>query len=231
MFEYFLKKNNKTFAYDTSDGLKEFNTTNNIEDILITSNNIEEIENILTDFKKEYESKKLLIQSEKIDSIIATILILFGTVIFSASNILLTTGILLFIISNGITIKSIINKKKLNKAYDMNLKELVKEFTIENEKLDELKKKDQIVNSQTITPKIYIDRSKKTEKLYRKLELINFFTENNAKLIKLYKSDILNLVLQDKFNIDDIVFITFLIEQQINNKEQIKNQKVRSIKK
>lgn len=232
MFEYFLKKNNKTFAYDNKSELKEFVTTKNIENILTTSNNIEEIENILSNTNEEYKSKKILTKIDKIDSIIATILIIIGTIIFSASNLLLLTGILLFLISNGITIASIINDKKIDQAYNINLDVLVKELTIENEKLNELKKKDEIDNNHVITHKIYINKSERIKNLYKKLELINFFIENDTKLIRLYKSDILNFELQKNFSIDDIIFITFLIEQEINNKQQIKKeqQKIKTIK-
>ena len=231
MFEYFLKKNNKTFAYDTKKGLKDFTTTNNIEDFFITSNNIEEIQTILTNLKNEYNLKKLLIQRKKINSIIVTLLILIGTIIFSMSNTILTLGILLLIVSNSITITDIISEKKLNKSYDMNSNILIKELTTENEKLNKLKEEGKTIDLPILTNKIFIDRSKKIKNLYRKLNLINFFVENNTELIKLYKSGVLNIKLQDTFSINDIIFITMLIEEQITKEEQLKKQKIKSIKK
>lgn len=212
--------NNKVNIFTDDKGIIEKNSTNNIEKILITENNIEEIEN---DIKRIL--KKISLSDNKVlsywDSILGAVLC-FGFGILSnvigiwwISTILIlgSVGYLGFAINE---IKAYANTKKTNKRI---LKELADNLEIQKNKLNELNKdkSNDLINQE----KKSINTSEEIDILKRKLNIIRYYQINKSTLIKAYKKGNLNKITNGYlFNEHDTYLLEELIKNDLNIKEE-----------
>lgn len=222
---------NKVIVYDEyhCESAREY--TNNIEDILITENNIEEISELIENEKKHVTNNpfemispiyiglsiaQLFLGIFKIatDRIVSAIIHLFASTCF-------------FGVSYILGIKPMIKRNKIKKR-KLNLLE---------ETLDKEQKKLNMLNNDNSNDLIYVtpnkktlDRSEQIIFLKRKLDVIYFFETYRAKLIHHYKKGTLRKIMLKYFCFDneDYCLMEELIKNELSTKEEKKigNQKV-----
>jgi len=200
---------------------KNINSNEYINNISTATNDLKEIKILLSNTKEEYNNKKSLIKSDKFDSLLSSIIIFIVTTLLSSSNIFLVAGILLFILSSGIYIKSSINDKKLENEFNRKNVILEKMLKTQRKKINRLKRHNKNINfSETLQEK-NIDRKNYINKLYKKLDLIHYYSNNSKKLDLIYNKygkQIFKIYLSQSFYDDEINFIILLIEEK-NKKE------------
>jgi len=225
MFEYILKNKRATYAFDDKIGLKTFENTQNIDDIIKTNNNIEQLELLYSTLEQQYEDEKINIKSGKKDFIIGTIILVIMRILFlTPISFLPICAIFLFIKRKYII--SMLNEKKSDKKYMELLDFLNENLIIEKEALRLLKLTDKKVVIEKEQPKIELDNSKKLDNLYSKLEIIELYLENKSNLELLYKTNNLEQTICNYLTQEEIEFITFLIAENLNTKKSEKIKKL-----
>lgn len=222
---------NKVIVYDGyySESTREY--TNNIEEILITENNIEEIEKLIKDEKQNKKDINLIeavvpaYVTLSISRLISSIFC-FITHEIEIAFIRLFSSICLFIAAYFSGIKTFIKRRKIGNT---KLNFLNEELSNEKEKLNELNKDktNDLMFVETAQKKI--NRSVEIDILKNRLRDIKVFIENRNKFIRLYKKGIIkNTLTESCIGNDSISFIIELIENELNKKEEKKigNQKV-----
>ena len=231
----YKSKEDKLIVTDEYGYKTQRNITNNFKEILITENNIEEIENFLI---KNNDDKKNNIKEIKRDCphwiiiasswLISSILFfingdyVLGCIYFGVSNIWLYNGL------SGImpNIKGLRANKKSTII-------LEKQLTEEKNNLKELKKEDK--NDLNFLNQISgtISTSEKIQDLKHKLIIIHLYEMHKTKLIRLYKRGKLENSYFGLFYGDDFKIVEELIKNDLQNKNTPKreNQKVLKIKK
>lgn len=226
MKEYFYEKDNKAIIIDDKKGIIIEDAKDNTEEILITENNIEQIEAVLNDAneKKLVQSYFLRTASKggKIFTVLMSIALL--GVIGIASTYLafneMLPMILLSVFTIGFCNIAMFNNKDIKHrvmCYDMYIKELEKELEKENTKYKTLKSKskDKIVESTMIKE---IPKNEMIDNLKRKKELISDYIKNNKKYVSAYNNNEIYAMLRKKdYSESDIEFIKFLIEEDLKN--------------
>lgn len=194
----FKIENNKTIIFTDNKGTVEREASNNIEEILITENNIEEIKNDIQQHSNHITSAQNQILFNY-GSVMASVLWLAGF-IFSSSMGLITFALIQLLGSIGIaaygisSIKRGFNSIKANKHI---IKELKNNLQIEKEKLNELNKDktNDLINSTQPIKRIH--RSEEIHNLKRKLVIISYYEMHKTKLISEYKKGILREKISD----------------------------------
>lgn len=246
---------NKEFTYSnneiiisTETGLKKTEVVDNIEEILTTQNNIEEMENIKEDIKKEeffsYRhisdciTLKVFKKLFKITIPIAILITILIAVITDpymalACSPLIISGLVLLTIMTMPAINLLetkIEKKILHKSDKILNEELEKEY----KKLEQLNKVSKITNNQNpdIENKIVkINRTDLLKDLRRKLELIEDYQLNKNIYIKYYEKGLLSTYLINKnYSASDILFIQMLVEEDLKEKKKKSNKKFKNFK-
>ena len=230
MKEYFYEKDNKTYIIDDEQGLIVEDSKNNTEETLITQNNIEELEFNINDSKENKERLEESVKGNIPKAIIITLLSLLG--IAFTMYVLLDNSIILSILASGLIatfssvyIDDIVKDKKRIKMYNIYIKELEKDLEKENEKLNFLKKnsKNKVVGYTAIKE---IPKSEIIETLNDKKTVIQDYIKNRKKYISLFKEGSLNTLLKSKdYDVCDINFINYLIEEELTNKDTKSNKK------
>ena len=230
MKEYLYEKDNKAYIIDDEQGLLVVDAKNNTEEILFTQNNIEELECEINDSK---ENKERIVESKKGDipkAVILIVLCLFGLVIALGTGIeklpiIIIIASSLFAVFPIIYINDIIKDKRYIKMYDTYIKELEIELEKENEKLNFLEK---IAKNKTVdyTAIKEIPKSEIVENLNYKKLLIKDYIKNRKKYISLFNNGTLSALLQaNNYDVCDIEFIKYLIEEELKNENTNSNKK------
>lgn len=236
MKEYFYEKDNKVYIMDDKQGLIVEDSKNNTEEILITQNNIEELECEINDSK---ENKERILESKKGDipkAVILTVLCLFGLVIALGTGIeklpiIIIIASSLFAAFPIIYINDIIKYKRYIEMYDTYIKELEIELEKENEKLNFLNK---VAKNKTVdyTAIKEISKSEIIENLNYKKVLIKDYIKNRKKYISSFKDGSLNNLLKsNNYDVCDINFINYLIEEELKNENTNSNKKAKQKRK
>lgn len=213
MYKSYFQKNGITYALDKTGKFNTIKTSNNIEEILIAHNCIEELENLLKDIKEKKKinkvkwekSKKFLLSFE----VLSLILILLP--LYTIIEIL---GIMLLLISSGITISKYNNYSKTTKEYENKQKILKHMISKEKFKLNILEKNARPIKNDIHIKEKTINFEKKRKELHKKLELISFVSQNISKInfyLDNYGEDYLKNDLSSKFSIEEINYIINLI--------------------
>lgn len=213
---------NKVIINNGLDYKEERKTVDNIEEILITENNIEEIENLVNKEKKKIKTSKKKIKEKTTLPLIVSSLHFINLILYSIQKkLLLAIGqILCSFIWLYNSLFTIIPEKKLIKESKKVISILEEEKNKEKEKLKELEK-NQDNNFMSIAPITKtISTSEQIRDLKNKLHIIRYYESNKRKLIKYYKKGIL----QNTFGYwdDEIKFIEELIKNDLNNKNEEK---------
>lgn len=210
----FRKEKDKSIVNNSKYFLKNFLLTKNIVDFIKS-----EIANINS------ENKKLnWFQIIKIPLVALLITLLFSMPIFFINSVIIkiVLGIIAikFFLTGSMFAKDWINIKKVSDhSSKLKINFLEKESKQEIENLKQLKrifetKKEDINN---YTP---ISRKKKIEDLKHKLILIQNYSSNKLKYLKLYNNSLLNSIIDfPYYTEDDIEFIKFIIQQDLKNNE------------
>lgn len=206
--------------------------TNNIEEILITENNIEEMEEKLENVKN-----KIVFSKKKMKS---------GWLYIGCGSLWLVSFILNAIRGNWATsffnflcvasytslgyFGNVKSELKFIKSSKKVILELEQNLESEKKKLNELNK-DKTNDLMFITPdKKKIDRSEEIINLKRKLDVIYSFEIHKRKLIRYYKKGVLREMTRNYlcFYDEDYCLLEELIKNELNRKEEKKigNQKV-----
>lgn len=231
MKEYFYEKDNKAYIIDDKKGIIIEDAKDNTEEILIVENNIEKIENILKDTnEKKIVQSYFLKNISKKGKILTIILSVALIIILGLANIYLTgiqmlPMILLSVFMIGFYGIEMFNDRGIKgqiKSCDIYINELEKELEKEKERCKTLKNKskDKIVDS-TIIKKI--PKGEIIDNLKRKKELINDYIINNKKYISAYNDNKFYNLFEEgiyQYNENDIEFIKFLIEEDLNTQEK-----------
>lgn len=221
---------------NTDNGLEKRDDNNNIEEILITENNIEEIENKINDlkdgivganYKKLLETTSLKYIKNFLEiSIPASILVfILAYTCFSLSAAINTLPIIALTLIPGCGISSILATTKVNKLHNIYSKRqlnlLENELENQKQKLNELNSK-KIINNNCYNSKIgktkKIDRSKLIEDLKIKLKLIEEYQPNSKQYVEYAKDHFISIKLKDMgYSESDVNFIQELIEEDTKN--------------
>ena len=232
MKEYFYERDNKAYIIDDEKGLSVEDAKNNTEEILITQNNIEELECEINFSKKDKERIEDLKKGDIPKTIFFTGLCLLG-IIFALYTGIEKTPFISILASSLfagfpiIYIGDIIKDKRRIKMYDTYVKELEIELEKENEKLNFLEKisKNKTVDYTAIKE---IPKSEIVENLNYKKLLIKDYIKNRKKYISLFNNGTLSTLLQaNNYDVCDINFINYLIEEELKNENTKSNKKTK----
>ena len=232
MKEYFYEKDNKSYIIDDEKGLLVEDAKNNTEETLITQNNIEELECEINFSKKDKERIEDLKKGDIPKAIFFTGLCLLG-IIFALYIGIEKTPFISILASSLfagfpiIYIGDIIKDKRRIKMYDTYIKELETELEKENEKLNFLEKisKNKTVDYTAIKE---IPKSEIVENLNYKKLLIKDYIKNRKKYISLFNNGTLSTLLQaNNYDVCDIEFIKYLIEEELKNENTKSNKKAK----
>lgn len=204
---------------------REFSS--NIEQILITENNIEEINTLI-----EKENKTIIENKSKLKSIntysnidvyicllwtTSAILHALSGNIFSTIVKILCSGVwFLNFYSNNIK-----HYFKDIKTSEKSILLLEKELDLQNQKLNVLEKEKNNDCNYVDTSKKHFHTSDKILELKNKLMIIEDYMHNKSKYIKYYKKGILS-VLNSYYNNNNLLFIEELIKNDLENNTNIK---------
>ena len=222
MFEYILKNSRNTYALDQNEGLKSFENTKNIDEILKTYNNIEEMELIHTVVNNQYDEKLTEIKRKYKKVVLWVIIYSLLAVIFKLPY---QVVMLVMTIPMVKTLVFSVKENKLKKQYEQKLSTIEKEIEEENKKLEYLKKTDTKIEIKSEQPKVILERSDEVEFLYSKLSCIDLVLRSKKELKKLDKAGLLYYALIDSLSKEEIEYIRFLL-----NKPK-ENNKVKQLKK
>ncbi|MBQ9071592.1 MAG: hypothetical protein IJY25_00335 [Bacilli bacterium] len=222
--------NNSAIVVDENNKERELTLTHNLEDILVTENNIQyikkELEKIDFECKHVTSNNKLIKFINAIGisaiTIICSILGMNNIAALLVMPVLLATtvGCAAFVFNNNIKYK---DKLKLKESI------LKNSFIEESIKLKELKINSKKINNQEIKRK-KINTSACLKNLKRKLELIEDYQLMKKNLIKDYDYNLLlQKLLNTGYSESDVEFIQILMEQDIKEKEE--KQKTLNLKK
>lgn len=233
MYKSYFQKDGKTYALDKTGKFNIVKTTDNVEEILILKNNIEEIENILKETKKNQIINKDSFNTSNILTIGIDLISIVMTLIPAALPLKIM-GIIIFIISSAVMIKDTKEYLIKKKEYSSKTEILEKMLTLEKEKLNVLEKNAKEIEITKNIKEKNIDTSEKIKNLYKKLELIIFYSQNSFKMHYLYINygeECLRNNLEEKYSKEDVDFIIFLLNKvQDKRKNNIENNKVKKMK-
>jgi hypothetical protein len=221
---------NNVMVYDEFYHISSRKYTNNIEDVLVTENNIEEIERLIkeeTQKKKDINLMEAVVPAYMTLSISRLISSIFKFITheIEVAFIRLFSSICFFVAAYFTGIKKFIERRKIGNT---KLDFLNEKLVHEKEKLNELNKDETNDLMFVETDKKTINKSVQIDILKVRLMDIKLFVENKNKFIKLYKKGILKNTLSETcVSNDSINFIIELIENDLNKKDEKKlgNQK------
>lgn len=209
---------------------KETEIIHNIEEILITENNIEEIEIKLDELDIDELMKKYEVNIFKIFEKFSfiTSLILFITTIIA--SFFLNNFIIIGIIPIGLTITGIISRKEKNKDLDL-LKNkklqkaiLLKRLDIEKKKLNDLKKNSKKIQYPIKVASKKIKTSEMINNLKYKLSIIEGYSINKKLYMNFFEQGILDQkLLENGCSQNSITLIKELIKHDITEKNSKNN--------
>lgn len=221
---YFEIENSKANILTDNKGRIKKDATNNIEEILITENNIEQIECDIQGHLSNITFYKNKITFLKANTLVSLLCIATG--VFSLSIGLAWPALIQFILAGawiGFSIKDIIENKKLIKASEHIINELENNLQTEKDKLNELRKDK--TNDLIDQKRKKINKSEVLCNLKRKLDIIYYYEINKSKLINAYKNGTLlyyGLKNLDTYftTYDEQIFLEELILNDLNKKEK-----------
>ena len=227
----YISKEDKLIVTDEYGHKTERNITNNFKEILITENNIEEMENLLIDEKidKNYNNSNIKLNSIHVLSL-TTLWIIVSIFNFLAGN-LVAGCVALF--SSGIWtcgfIAIIPNLKKL-KVNKKTISILQESLTEEKNNLKELNEEKE--NSLAFLNQLSgtISTSEKIENLKTKLLIIQMYEQHKRKIIKLYKLGKLENSYFRLFYGNDFKILEELIKNDLQNENQEKKEIQKTLK-
>lgn len=233
MNESYKILDNKVFVYDEAYNESVRELTNNIKDILITENNIDEIEELMDYeiYTKDLSMTRLTMSSflglGSSNIIVGAYRSITDGISSSLFNILV--GAVFCTLSYQIGIKPFIEDRKNLKFKKFILEDLLSK---EKEKLNELNKD----KSNNLTPQTDIQEviftSEEIKNLKDRLDDINLYISNRKKLIKFYKKgNLYNLFYEYSINAYTIDFIKELIEFDLGIKTKIETNTPKTLEK
>lgn len=222
--------NNQVVVYDEYYSESERELTNNIEEILITENNIEEINELIENEEFNKGNRGTFESVVPAWLGVATSQLILSIPKFISNNIggafgHIFSSICFFSLSYFYGIRRTIKRKKLvNKKIHF----LEEKRDEESEKLYELNK-DKTNDLMFVDEKFKeISRTHKIEILKDRLSDINLYMEHKHKIIKLYKKGLLeNELFEACASRDTINFIIELVKNDLNTETKSKNNKVK----
>ena len=207
----------------------ERNITNNFKEILLTENNIEEIENfnnytnfneIFNNISKQY-LKNLVLITLPISVIIAIILSCIQSIPIYATILQIPTVVsaITFFISDRLSMKE---AKDLFKKIKTKQESVIDdELTIQKEKLNELNKNLVVQKSNNKIEKEKINKSELINNLKRKLKLIEEYEFKKEEFIEYSKNHFISIKLKNEgYSDSDINFIQMLIKEDLKLEKQ-----------
>ena len=221
---------NKVIVYDEYYSASSREYTNNIEEVLITENNIEEIEKLIQEEKQKKKDINLMeavvpaYLALSISRLISSIF-KFITHEIEIALIRLFSSICFFGAAYFTGIKTFIKIRKIGNA---KLNFLNEELANEKEKLNELNKDK--TNDVLYAPEgeKIVDRSIQIDILKNRLRDINFYIDHKHKIIKLYKKGLLeNELFEACASRDTINFIIELVKNDLSTENKSKKNKVK----
>ena len=225
MYEYILKNKHKTYAFDPKKGNVSFENTKNINEIIKTYNNLEELDNIYKLVENKYEDEIAQIQTNYKSLLINFIICAIVGMIFGLPFSYVIGVSVIPIIRFSIT-KT--NELKMKKRYTKKLTMLSDYINQENEKLNNLKETDEQVIVECEQPKVELKKNEDIAFLNSKLRLIDLVSIRRKELKKLYKENLLDEILNNTLSEKEIEYVKFLIS---NKKIKKENNKVKQLKK
>ena len=205
----------------------ERNITNNFKEILITENNIEEIEDLLIDEKNdEYYNISDIKRYGKYKFIIAGIWFIASILNLFIGNISIMcldfSLVGMWTLNGFASINPYLKKLKGNKKSISTLEE---HLTEEKRTLKELKKEEK--NDLNFLNQISgeLSTSEKIRNLKHKLLIIKIYEQHKRKLIKLYKQGMLENSYFNLFYGDDFEIVKELIQNDLQKENTAKKEK------
>lgn len=207
----------------------ERNITNNFKEILLTENNIEEIENFnnYTNFNEIFNNiskqnlKNLVLITLPISVIIAIILSCIQSIPIYATILQIPTVVsaITFFISDRLSMKE---AKDLFKKIKTKQESVIDdELTIQKEKLNELNKNLVVQKSNNKIEKEKINKSELINNLKRKLKLIEEYEFKKEEFIEYSKNHFISIKLKNEgYSDSDINFIQMLIKEDLKLEKQ-----------
>ena len=221
---------NKVTVYDEyySESTREY--TNNIEEILITENNIEEINKLIMD--EEY----YIINRSPMESVVpawfgfGTSQIILSIYKFITNDIASAIGYIFtsssfFCVAYFAGIRPAIKRKKIKK----------RKISFLEEKLEEEEKKLNDLNKDKTNDLMFVDENERTissdykiDVLKNRLRDIKLYMDHKHEIIKLYKKGLLeNELFEACASRDTINFIMELVKNDLNTETKSKKNKVK----
>lgn len=207
----------------------ERNITNNFKEILLTENNIEEIENFnnYTNFNEIFNNiskqnlKNLVLITLPISVIISIILSCIQSIPIYATILQIPTVVsaITFFISDRLSMKE---AKDLFKKIKTKQESVIDdELTIQKEKLNELNKNLVVQKSNNKIEKEKINKSELINNLKRKLKLIEEYEFKKEEFIEYSKNHFISIKLKNEgYSDSDINFIQMLIKEDLKLEKQ-----------
>lgn len=221
--------NGKVIVKNDNNKKEERNIIPNIKQILISENDIEEMENII-----DYENNNITRYKKKIKNhtgFYLTTVSLWGVSVIlnlmTCESIFTPIYLFLIAITQCLTGVSYVKAEKKYLKISKQKIDIIKEHLHkEKENLKQLNENTNIKTNSIDMSKANLSTSEKIINLKRKLDIINDYLLHKNKYIKDYKNGSLNLTLY-YYSVDEINLIIELIKNDLNiEKESIKEKRL-----
>lgn len=216
-------KNRKVIVTNEFGDETEREMTSNIEQILITENNIEEIEKLIYDKKTILKMDKSFVNLARAFYGVSAIWFLAFISNLLAGNILPAVGNILCSIlwtGNAYILHIKPNKPKLKSA-EKSIIFLEEQLDLQNEQLNKLQKEKNNNCNYIDTSKKHFTTSDKILELRNKLLIIEDYQHNKAKYLKLYKAGIIKGITV-WYNNNNLKFLEELIKNDLEHNTKSK---------
>ncbi len=219
MYEYILKNKRATYALDNINGLETFENTKNVNEIIITKNNLEQMKNIYDNIEANYNNEISDLKQKYKKIILWVIIYSILSLIFKIPYYALA---LTMTIPVSKTIINLIKENKIKKKYTNTLNNINNAIVEESNKLEFLKNTDKKIEIKENQEKIVLETSPEVELLISKIVVDAFVYENSKNLKILYKENLLEETLQETFTPEEIDYIKSLFAKEKNKVKQLK---------
>lgn len=222
MYEYIMKNKRATYALDKVNGIETFENTKNINEIIITTNNLDQMNILYNKYCNGLEEELSKYKNNYKKALIYVGIYSLLSIVFSLHYISFGLGMTYPLIK---TIVFSIQETKTRKNYNKKLSIINETIEKEERYLEFLKETDEKIEIKEAQEKIELETSEEVRKLSDQLILIEFVLQNKKELKILYKFNLLEKVLGEELTDENIEYIKFLLSKK---KE---NNKVKQLKK
>lgn len=219
MYEYITKNKRATYALDNVNGIETFENTKNINEIIITTNNIEQMNMLYDKYCNELDEKLYKYKNDYKKVLIYVGIYLLLSVMFSPHYISFGIGMTYPLVK---TIIFSIQENKTKRNYNKKINLIEESISTEERYLKFLKETDEKIEIKENQDKIELETSEEVSFLISQIHLNDFVEINYNKLQKIYKANALEIALRDNLTKEEIDYVESLLTKRKTKVKQLK---------